>query len=82
MGTPTKMPFPVVYDYGTGGVWSIVRARSAAEIMAKYPELRVVDRRPAWMTDDYHRHIASERTFDIDDPPDGWLRTLVEAQHR
>ncbi len=42
----------VVYEYGTGAVWGIVTARSAAEIAAAVAELDVYDPAPPWLTDD------------------------------
>jgi hypothetical protein len=76
-----KAPFLVVYDYGAGGVWSIVHARTAAEITAKYPELKVFEPRPAWMDDKEYARIARVRAFDIDAHPSGWLLTLVKERN-
>lgn len=60
-----KIEFLVSYDFGKAGVWGIIKARSADEIKAKYPELEVV------------KAVANHFTFDIDDEPDGWLAELV-----
>ena len=65
-----KKPFLVVYDYGMGGIWCVVNARSAGEIRSKYPDLKVVPHRPQWMTDEHYPR--PEMRFDIDDPR-GWL---------
>jgi hypothetical protein len=46
-----KKEFLVVYDYGSGGVWAIVHARSAEEINAKFQDLEVVDPWPAFITE-------------------------------
>ena len=43
--------FLVVYDYGQGGVWAVVRAKSPADVHAQFPELTVVGHRPDWMSD-------------------------------
>ena len=75
-----KTDFLVVYDYGTGGVWAIMRACSKDEIIQKYPMLSVVEERPHWMTEAYYNKTASVRTFDIDDSPKGWLLTLTKGQ--
>ena len=40
--------FLVCYDYGMGGVWLYVEARSAAEIVEQYPALTVFEEPPAW----------------------------------
>jgi hypothetical protein len=71
----------VVYDYGKGGVWAVIHARSKEEISAKYPDLIVWDGpRPNWMTDDWYNRISSESTFDIDEEPRGWLRAVLDEQ--
>ena len=33
-----KRPFLVAYDYGMGGLWGVIDARSEGEIHAKFPE--------------------------------------------
>ena len=75
-----KTDFLVVYDYGMGGVWAIIKAHSKDEIIQKYPMLSVVEERPSWMTDAYFDQVASARTYDVDDPPEGWLLTLAKTQ--
>ena len=75
----SKSLFLVVYDYGTGGVWQYFRARSPNEIIAQYPGLKVVSKRPPWMTDAFHSKQVS-KAYDIDEPPDEWLSaTQVES---
>ncbi len=73
----TKKSFLVVYDYGTGGVWALVKAASAEEIVRKYPVLTVVEERPAWMTDEA---LESIDTFDIGDGPPDWLALAIKEQ--
>jgi hypothetical protein len=68
-----KKQYLVVYDYGTGGVWALIAARSELEILQKYPDLEIVKERPQWMTDEYCSNILSKNSFDIDDEPRGWL---------
>jgi len=63
----SKKRFIVCYDYGSGGVWGFVLARSKEEIFDKYPELTVIDAIPAWMTNDYMGGPMKSRMFDIDD---------------
>ena len=58
----------VVYDYGQGGLWAYIYARSREEILQRIPQLTIVDREPDWM--------ESQRVdcFDLDDiPPGSWL---------
>ena len=75
-----KRNFFVVYDYGMGGVWAIITARSEHEITQKYPMLSVQETRPVWMTDDDYSKIARVRTFDIDNSPTGWLLTMLKSE--
>ena len=72
--------FLIVHDYGTGGVWGIVRARSAQEILARYPELSVESERPAWMTDAIVAEISRAESHDIDDEPAGHLMALLAVR--
>ena len=73
-GAPKKT-FLTVYDCGTGGVWSFIDAQSAEAIESKFPELKVVAARPAWMSDEVESKIRQSFHFDLD-APDGWLLTL------
>jgi len=80
-----KKNFFAVYDYGMGGVWLIINARSKDEITQKYPFLSALESRPDWMTDDVYERIASTRSYDIDDQPsDNWGQYIVlfNSQHR
>jgi hypothetical protein len=63
------------YDYGIGGVWIYVFARTTEEIRTKYPELTVVEERPAWVT--AGEEPDENMTFDIDRAPTGWLREIA-----
>ncbi len=71
-----KTEFLAVYDYGMGGVWAVISARSAEEVTRKYPDLQVVEGRPGWMTDKDYDGIMRTSRFDIDDAPSGWLAAL------
>jgi hypothetical protein len=76
-----KRAYLVVHDYGMGGVWSVIHARSKEEVRAKYPNLTVWDGpRPNWMTEQMYDEIAAARTFDIDEEPRGWLRVMLDEQ--
>ena len=58
--------FYVAYEYGTGAAWAFVKAETAAEVTAEFPELDVYDTPPEWMTiDDLHQvreHASVELT--------------------
>jgi hypothetical protein len=73
-----KEHFLCCADYGTGGIWLYIVATRPDDIVASYPELTVIDLRPAWMTDEYEP--GDDMTFDIDQPPTGWLKLLVDSR--
>lgn len=72
-----KREILAVYDYDTGGVWVVFRARSPDEIETAYPELKAAETRPTWMDDGCYRKIVRNMSFDIDEKPTGWLVDLV-----
>jgi hypothetical protein len=69
-----KSRYLVCYDHGMGGVWASITADSPDEITTKYPQLTVLTERPSWMT--IEKEPGVDMTFDIDDPPTGWLTLL------
>lgn len=74
-----KQSFLVVYEYGQGGVWAYVSARSKADIVSRYSQLTVVDKPPRWMTAAQRKRLQQTMRFDIDDPTD-WLSSLGAGQ--
>ena len=77
-----KQKHLAVYDYGQSGIWLFLLARSPDEITAKYPELKVVPEHPQWLKGELLRTTEEKFTFDIDDPPKGWLETLVKKERK
>jgi len=75
-----KTKFLAIYDYGTGGLWAVISARSSVEIVEKYPALKVLDTRPGWMTDETYAGIASRSYLDINDEPPEWVRLTLKEQ--
>jgi hypothetical protein len=71
-----KQEFFVVYDYGQGGLWAILRAESAEQVRRKYPGVEVFEGRPPMLDDATVSSIRRAGVRDIDDPPDGWLADL------
>jgi hypothetical protein len=71
-----KHKFIVVYDYGTGGLWKIIEARSKEEILAKFKDLKIFEPRPIWMSDDKYNDLE-RKIYDIDSQPTGWLARLL-----
>ena len=77
--TIQKTRFLAVYDYGTGGVWAFVLARTSLEIEKRFTNLRVVDHAPSWMTHEKRVDLEERMTFDIDDiNPNDWIAQLLK----
>ena len=66
-----------MYDYGTGGVWVVISADSADAITERYPELQVIEERPAWLNQDEYPRLERH---DIDELPTGFLRVLIDRR--
>jgi hypothetical protein len=76
----SKSPFLVAYDYGMGGLWGVMLARSADEIRTIYPELGIAGERPAWMSEETYEQLADD-PYDIDGAPRGLLNALLADRH-
>lgn len=63
-------PFLTVYNYGTGGVWTYLRAESPEQIHEKFRDLKVLTAPPSWMTEVERKRIRSYdlATAEVDDP--------------
>jgi hypothetical protein len=79
MGNPEreKRAFLVLHDYGMGGLWLYMTARSAEEITGRYPALVIVDEAPAWLTADLRERLPH---YDIDEAPSGFLALVAEKK--
>jgi hypothetical protein len=64
-----KSKYLVVYDYGMGGVWAFINAHSQDEILAKFPQLKIVNKPPFSMSEKELKEIELTSSFDIDDAP-------------
>lgn len=69
--------FYVLYDYGQGGLWAVIRAQTAEQVRRRYPELEVFESQPEWLSPDALAKIRDQGEIGIDDPPVGWLADLV-----
>jgi len=79
----TEKGFLAVYDYGQGGVWLVLEAPSLAEAQAAFPQLKVFETRPEWMSeaDEAAYRERCESTgfrWNVHSPPTGWLKQLIE----
>jgi hypothetical protein len=75
-----KREFFVVYDYGQGGLWAILRAESAEQVRRKYPGVEAFEGRPPMLDDATVSSIRRAGVRDIDDPPGGWLADLLASR--
>lgn len=71
-----RSEFLVLYDYGQGGLWALVRADSANQVRQRFPEVRVFDERPTIVSDEMLGVIRAAGAVDIDGPMTGWLAEL------
>lgn len=67
-----KKRFLVGYDYGTGSLLGVVQARSKEEILAKYPKLIILDKRPNYLSEEVCERAVRTNVIDVDDEPHGW----------
>lgn len=73
-----KHRYLVVHDYGQGGAWGFLWARSAAEIDDMFHDLKVVEDVPSWMTGETLAKIEEHMTFDVDAiEPGDWIASLL-----
>lgn len=73
----TKRTFIVCYDYGMGGLWALIDARSENEILEQYPELTIVREQPEWMNSEVLDDLRSREHHDIDGQPFGVLNVVL-----
>jgi hypothetical protein len=70
-----KTTYLAVHDYGMGGTWVLIDAKSVEQVEQTYPQLKVVHQRPAWLDEQLLENIRNRLHFDID-APTGWLLRL------
>ncbi|WP_407709779.1 hypothetical protein ACJJV6_01655 [Arthrobacter nitrophenolicus] len=74
-----KQRFLICYDYGVGGLWAFIYARSSEEILGKYPELYVASSgRDGWMGTKWPG--SNQWSHDIEGEPFGVLRVVTEER--
>jgi len=69
----------VLYDYGQGGLWAIVRADSADQVRQRWPQLAVFDRQPAAMDDRWYAEVRGRGIRDLEATDADWLASLAGA---
>jgi hypothetical protein len=75
-----KTEFLAVYDYETGGAWVYLLADSVAQVHQRFPELRIVNDRPSWLTDEEDQRLRERMTIDIDDTDNPFLTALLQQR--
>lgn len=76
-----RKPYLIAYDYGQGAVWAYITAESAKQINDQFPDFKVFDSPPSWMTEHELAGIAAGMTFDLDQPT-GWLASVIEVRDK
>ena len=72
--------FFVAYEYGSGAAWAFVKAETADEVVAEFPELDVYETPPAWMTIEDLHQVREHAYVEIGD--DANLDHILEASRR
>ncbi|MBL8515828.1 MAG: hypothetical protein JNM76_02570 [Betaproteobacteria bacterium] len=81
-----KTEYLCVYDYGMGGVWFIVNARSTLEVESKLPGIVAFEDKPEWMAPEDKAALFSSCKrkgfrWDIDEEPSGWLKKHLNSRN-
>jgi hypothetical protein len=71
--------FWVLYDYGQGGLWAVVRAESVAQISTLYPSLRVFESPPQSLDRATKERILRAGVQDLEHPRLDWLGDLLRS---
>ena len=66
------------YDYGTGGLYEFISARSEQEVLEKYPFLVPIQKWPWPGSEEYFRSLCERGPFDIDAEPPEWIKIAAK----
>ncbi len=70
--------FLVLYDYGQGGLWAVVRAKAKSDVETKFSGISVLDNKPTWMSDGEYQRVKDGSCHELNDlPGDTWLRDFL-----
>jgi hypothetical protein len=72
--------FFVAYEYGSGAVWAYVKADTADEVVAEFPELDVYETPPEWMTVEDLHQVREHAYVEID--ANASLDHILDASRR
>jgi hypothetical protein len=68
--------FWVCYDYGQGAAWALVHAKSAEQVRARFPQLKVYEATPTILNEEDRARISRSGVQDME-APTGWLACLL-----
>jgi hypothetical protein len=72
--------FYVAYEYGSGAAWAFVKAETAAEVTAEWPEVEVYETPPDWMTVEDLHQVRRHASVDIETA--SGVDAVLEASRR
>ena len=72
--------FYVAYEYGSGAAWAFVKAETADDVIAEFPELDVYDTPPEWMTIDDLHQVRKHASVEM--KPSAGIDVILEASNR
>jgi hypothetical protein len=78
----TRPIFWVLWDYGQGGLWALVRAESADQITAKFPQLEAFESAPIALSEETKARVSHAGVQDLEAAPSGWLTDFVPPPRR
>ena len=74
--------FLIAYDYGMGGLWGVVIAPSASDVLARYPEVVIADSLPSWMSEEELRRYRAAPLWLDEVPPRGLFSVVIDDRSR
>ena len=74
------MKYLVCFDYGTGGVWRSIIAKSESEIRIKFPELTISKDIPSWMSEAEYSSIMNDPLNP--ENPDEFLKAIIAERKK
>ena len=72
--------FYVAYEYGSGAAWAFVKADTAADVIAEFPEVDVYATPPEWMTVEDLHQVREHASLTLDNGAN--LDHILEASNR
>jgi hypothetical protein len=77
-----KKRFLTVHNYGMGGIWMYITAQRAGDITEAYPELEVFGEPPSFLDQAELGQIERDESYDLEEPPRGYLKGLLDRRNK